>query len=226
MLVPKLIPFESGQLASPDEVNKNFEILRQAVNTNEEKISSSISGYKKDSVYKLNEIIINVEDGLPVIYQSLVSGNIEPLTNRNYWERFDLTNMPTFTFNSGPVDKNGEPALTTIQGNIITMHSPAVCTTASGETHIITQDATLDVSNLADGTYNIFYNPDTKLLFAYNNKIYIQKAMPKDWATNDVWVDTSVLPNIAKMKKSDVEVVKIDIVPNAVLTRISGEGTP
>ena len=128
------------------------------------------------------------------------------------------SSMPVFCFNSGPVDENGEPALVTLSGNTLTQHSPAVCTTADGETYTINEDISLDISQLSAGDYNLFYNPDTEGLEIYNNKIYIQKAEPSDMQINDVWVDVSVMPYKAKIKTSEEVLADCKLVANAVIS--------
>lgn len=131
--------------------------------------------------------------------------------------------LPLFCFNSGPVDENGEAALITIEGNIVTLNAPAVCTTASGKTYKIEENITLDISSLEEGNYNLFYAPETNELVAYANEIYTQKAQPADCNQNDIWVDTSVMPYLTKIK-SETSFVQIDIVPNAVIAIVSGGG--
>lgn len=131
--------------------------------------------------------------------------------------------LPLFCFNSGPVDENGEAALITIEGNIVTLNAPAVCTTASGKTYKIEENITLDISSLEEGNYNLFYAPETNELVAYANEIYTQKAQPADCNQNDIWVDTSVMPYLTKIK-SETSFVQIDIVPNAVIAIVSEGG--
>lgn len=131
--------------------------------------------------------------------------------------------LPLFCFNSGPVDENGEAALITIEGNIVTLNAPAVCTTASGKTYKIEENITLDISSLEEGNYNLFYAPETNELVAYANEIYTQKAQPADCNQNDIWVDTSVMPYLTKIK-SETSFVQIDIVPNAVIAIVSRGG--
>lgn len=72
------------------------------------------------------------------------------------------SSMPVFCFNSGPVDESGEPALITLSENTLTLNAPAVCTTAGVETYAINDNISLDISELADGNYNLLYNPETE----------------------------------------------------------------
>lgn len=145
---------------------------------------------------------------------------------KNATEKLDGTNFPIFCFNSGPVDANGEPALLTLENGVITQHSPAVCTTADGKTYSVSEDIKLDISSLEAGKYNIFYNPETKKLEVYSNKIFIQKSKPVNWVVNDIWLDESVMPRKLFMKKSDTEILECKLVQNAVITVISGGGAP
>ncbi len=156
------------------------------------------------------------------------SFNITKALNDN-WDKIDEfaaslnTNLPVFCFNSGPVDENGEPALLTLSDTTITQHAPSVCTTADGETIDISEDVTTDISELLEGEYNIFYNPESKNLEIYKNKIYIQKSQPSDMQTNDIWVDTSIMPYKAK-KKNTNGLQNTKLVPNAVISIVSGGG--
>ena len=134
------------------------------------------------------------------------------------------SSMPVFCFNSGPVDNNGNAALITLSGNTLTLNSPAVGTTASGETFTVSENISLDISGLAAGNYNLFYNPDTQGLEIYNNTIYIQKAEPSAMQINDIWVDTSVMPYKSYKKVSDTEMKEVKLVLNAVISIVSGGG--
>lgn len=134
-----------------------------------------------------------------------------------------ISNMPVFCFNSGLVDEEGNAALLSLEGNILTQHAPCICTTASGKTYRITEDVTLNISNLPEATYNIFYNPVDNTLVALSNKIYIQKSQPDDCVKNDIWVDTSIRPFVSKIKTQN-EFLETQLVPNAVMESILGGG--
>ena len=71
--------------------------------------------------------------------------------------------LPVFCFNSGRVDENGESALCSLENNVVTLHAPAVCTTANGKTYKIEEDKTLNISGLIaeDGSLNVFYNAES-----------------------------------------------------------------
>ena len=138
---------------------------------------------------------------------------------------------PVFCFNSGLVNDMGEAALCSIENDILTQHAPCVCTTSDGQTFIINENVTLDISNLEDGDYNVFYFPETKEMKAYKNNIYIQNSKP-DLQENDIWVDTSVMPYVTYQGVVDNEnpegIILSQIVkctPNAHLTRVSGKGS-
>ena len=132
--------------------------------------------------------------------------------------------LPTFCFNSGAVDSDGNSALMTVENDILTLNAPAVGTTADGETFTVSENITLDISNLADGSYNCFYNPETNGLEIYNNEIFEQKAEPENWSINDIWVNTSIMPNVSYKKVSDTEKVVTKLVQTADVERVSNGG--
>ena len=188
--------------------------------------------------YNASVLVWTINGSDFILYRSNKALNSDDLSNTESWTKIltiDNRNkinfhvqtnisggsgnsMPVFCFNSGPVDENGEPALITLSGNTLTQHSPAVCTTADGETYTINEDISLDISQLAAGDYNLFYNPETEGLEIYNNKIYIQKAEPSDMQINDVWVDISVMPYKAKIKTSEEVLTECKLVANAVIS--------
>lgn len=179
-----------------------------------------------------------------ILYRSQKSNNTDNLTNSESWTKIltidnknkinfhvqtnissgSGSSLPVFCFNSGPVDENGEPALITLSKNTLTLNAPAVCTTAGGEKYTISENISLDISESADGNYNLFYNPETEGLEIYNNKIYIQKSEPDEMQINDIWVDTSVMPYKSYKKISASEKENVKIVPNAVISILSDGG--
>lgn len=188
--------------------------------------------------YNASVLVWTINGSDFILYRSNKALNSDDLSNTESWTKIltidnrnkinfhvqtnisggSGSSMPVFCFNSGPVDENGEPALITLSGNTLTQHSPAVCTTADGETYTINEDISLDISQLPAGDYNLFYNPDTGGLEIYNNKIYIQKAEPSDMQINDVWVDISVMPYKAKIKTSEEVLTEVKLVANAVIS--------
>lgn len=200
--------------------------------------------YSVTTQYSQGNIVLDYDAGELTLYRSLKNGNNAALSDKNSWQKLltidnknkinfhvqtnisggSGSSLPVFCFNSGPVDENGDAALITLSDGTLTQHSPAVCTTASGETYTVSEDVSLDISDLADGTYNLFYNPDTGGLEIYNNKIYIQKAEPSEMQVNDVWVDTSVMPYKSYKKISSSEKEIVEIVPNALVEKLSSSG--
>lgn len=205
---------------------------------------SGLFKYSVTTQYMLGNIVIDYDAGELTVYRSLKNGNNAALSDKSSWQKLltidnknkinfhvqtnisggSGSSLPVFCFNSGPVDENGDAALITLSDGTLTQHSPAVCTTASGETYTVSEDVSLDISDLADGTYNLFYNPDTGGLEIYSNKIYIQKAEPSEMQVNDVWVDTSVMPYKSYKKISSSEKEIVEIVPNALVEKLSGSG--
>ena len=178
-----------------------------------------------------------------ILYRSNKASNTDNLSNTASWTKIltidnknkinfhvdtnissgSGSSMPVFCFNSGPVNNSGDAALITLSGNTLTLNSPAVGTTASGEVFKISENISLDISGLAAGNYNLFYNPDTQGLEIYNNTIYIQKAEPSNMQINDIWVDTSVMPYKSYKKISDIETKETKLTPNAVISIVSEE---
>ncbi len=177
-----------------------------------------------------------------ILYRSDKASNTDDLSNTESWTKIltidnknkinfhvatnisggSGSSMPVFCFNSGPVDAGGNAALITLSGNTLTLNSPAVGTTASGEVFNVGEDISLDIAELAAGTYNLFYNPDTEGLEIYNNTIYVQKATPSNMQINDIWVDISVMPYKSYKKISATETEETKLTPSAVITIISG----
>lgn len=194
--------------------------------------------------YNASVLVWSMSGNNFILYRSNKVSNSDDLTNAESWTKIltiDNKNkinfhvqtnissgsgnsLPVFCFNSGPVDENGDAALITLSDSTLTQHSPAVCTTASGDTYTVGEDVSLDISELSDGIYNLFYNPETGGLEIYNNKIYIQKSEPAEMQINDIWVDTSVMPYKSYKKISVSEKEITNMVPNAVITSISGGG--
>lgn len=146
------------------------------------------------------------------IFPSIVDPNLsipsmdyltEKLANKADVDLLNLTpqgnakiHYPVFCFNSGLVDEQGQAALCSLENDILTQHAPCVCTTSDGQTFIVNEDVTLDISELSDGDYNVFYFPETREMKAYANTVYIQDYQPSVWVENDIWVDTSVMPYV------------------------------
>ena len=200
--------------------------------------------YSSTTVYSQGNFVFDYDAGKFILYRSLIADNNKPLSDGASWKKLlsigndnrinfhvqtnissgSGSSMPVFCFNSGPVDENGEPALITLSENTLTLNAPAVCTTAGGETFVINDNISLDISALSDGNYNLFYNPETEGLEIYNNEIYIQKSEPSEMLVNDIWVDTSVMPYKSYKKISASEKQNTKLVANAVIAMLSGSG--
>lgn len=157
------------------------------------------------------------EKAKPNGYASLDENGLVPIKQ--------LSNvLPTFCFNSGAVDSQGNSALMTVENDTLTLNAPSVGTTAGGETFTVSENVTLDISTLADGKYNCFYNPETGGLEIYNNEIFEQKSEPENWNIGDIWVNTSIMPNVSYKKVSESEKVVTKLVQTADLERVSAGG--
>ena len=199
--------------------------------------------YSDKVSYNFSSFVWTITGSDFILYRSNKAENSDELTNTTSWIKILSINnknkinfyvqtnisggsgsgMPVFCFNSGPVDASGESALVTLSGTTLTQHSPAVCTTAGGDTYSIDSDLSIDLSGLAAGSYYGFYNVDTNGLEVHKN-LYIQKAQPSPWNVDEVWLDVSVKPYICKIKKSDDLIENIEIVPNSSITILSGGG--
>lgn len=148
-------------------------------------------------------------------------GQPEGYASLDEYGRVPVSQVPIFIrgcFNSGPVDENGEAALLSLDETVLTLHTPAVCTTVSGETFSVNEDISKDISDLTEGHYNVFYNPETNGLVVYANTIFQQKSKPVNWNVNDIWIDTSVMPYLSKIKKSETEVQIVKLIKCGLIT--------
>ena len=64
----------------------------------------------------------------------------------------------------------------------------------NGTIFIINDDRTMDAENLTDGTYNVFYNPQSDTLSPYKNTIYRQIEEPSTPELADIWYNTGTNP--------------------------------
>ena len=128
-----------------------------------------------------------------------------------------VSGLPIFCFNSGKIDENGNAALLSIENNILIQQAPCTCTTAEGKTYKIDEEVSLDISNLSDGEYNVFYDPGENQLLVFSNKIYIQKTQPEEWVGNDLWIDTSIKPYSCK-RKTTLGIQVVQYILSSVLT--------
>ena len=71
-------------------------------------------------------------------------------------------------------------------------YSGVTATNGQGKTFEIEEFDTLDLSEAADGTYNLFVNEDGET-YALANTIYIQNATPT-MSSGDIWLDTAKYP--------------------------------
>lgn len=201
--------------------NKDLSNLSEAGEQRFSSINNSISEIENK---KADKTIVNLE------IQN-INNTLETLSMRADTDLSNLTpqanaklHYPVFCFNSGLVYEQGQSALCSLENDVLTQHSPCVCTTSDGQTFIVNEDVTLDISELSDGDYNVFYYPETREMKAYANTVYIQDYQPSVWVENDIWVDTSVMPYITKQNISGVvQIVKC--IPNAHLARVSGGGS-
>lgn len=220
---------ELGLMALDPDTNE--EILFAYGNANELAEYIPVAKTNKVTIRKSLILAINVGnvDNVSVIidtsydsYQiKAEKGQPEGYASLDEYGRVPVSQVPIFIrgcFNSGPVDENGEAALLSLDETVLTLHTPAVCTTVSGETFSVNEDISKDISDLTEGHYNVFYNPETNGLEVYANTIFQQKSKPVDWNVNDIWIDTSVMPYLSKIKISETEVQIVKLIKCGLIT--------
>ncbi len=195
--------------------------------------------YSEKVTYNACVMVWRISSGECSIYKSNKEENNADLSDTSSWTKLITidkrnkinfhvdtnisggnNNFPVFCFNSGPVDENGEAALLSLNGDIITLHSPSVCTLANGETYTINDDIQFDTSSLESGKeYKFYYNVETGGVEAYLNNIYWQKNTPANWSINDIWIDISVIPRKTYMKKSETEITEVKMVGCGSMTK-------
>lgn len=196
-----------NQLNRLDEIVEECE---QSANKAEEQ-SNIAKEQAQEATNKANDAITTVNNALTNI-QNAADYATQKLKGLQY---------PVFCFNSGLVNEQGQAALCSLENDILTQHAPCVCTTSDGQTFIVNEDVTLDISELSDGDYNVFYFPETREMKAYANTVYIQDYQPSVWVENDIWVDTSVMPYVTRQNILSIGKI-VKCVQNARLARVSG----
>lgn len=76
-------------------------------------------------------------------------------------------------------------------------------TTANGKTYTISDVISLDITNLADDTYNLFIDPIAKTLSASNSTIFTGNKFPDDATVGDYLLNTAKIPYDLEQKTSD-----------------------
>lgn len=199
--------------------------------------------YVEGGIYGNSVLVWRIVGSEFILYRSNIAENNNDLSDESSWTKIftidsknkinfhvetnisgGSSSLPTFCFNSGPVDNDGNSALMTCENDILTLNAPAVGTTASGERFTIAEDITLDISEIEDEKFKCYYNPETGGLEVYDNEIFEQKVEPADWSVNDIWVDISIMPNISYKKVSATEKVVTKLVQTADVERILSGG--
>lgn len=95
-------------------------------------------------------------------------------------------------------------------------YAPLTATTADAESFTLNSIASVDVSGLMNGTYNVFISPEgTAKVFA--NNVYRQQSQPATLNTNDIWFNTCE-PFKAFIKTSEgLEETKLVQIPQVVV---------
>lgn len=97
-----------------------------------------------------------------------------------------------------------------------TSYATLTATTADGEAFSLRAIASVDVSGLLDGTYNVFVSPEGTAK-VFSNNVYRQQSQPSTLNTNDIWFNTCE-PNKAYIKTSEgLEETKLVQIPQVVV---------
>lgn len=154
-----------------------------------------------------------VEEHFQALSEKGVAGGYAPLdASAKVPQELVQKQLTPFCFNSGLTDSEGKATCVTLSGNTLTLLEGSVGTSANGTTYTVASDVSIDISELAAGTYNLFYDAEDGVLEAYANTIYVSEVEP-EMVVNDVWVDTSVMPYSSKMKNSSGELEAREIIP-------------
>lgn len=187
-------------------INLNTSIVDGIANIFTAKMSLFAIPANIDIIYINEGNYVTVEDlsGYQKLNEKSQPNGYAPLNEKSFVPKEHLASIQyvPFCVNSGPME-NGVETVLTLNENIITAHSPFVVTSADGVTREINQDINLDVSELAEGTYQILFNFETNLLEAFSGNIYTDKKFPDDAQVGDMLFDVSVLPYASKIKTED-----------------------
>ncbi len=187
-------------------INLNTSIVDGIANIFTAKMSLFAIPANIDIIYINEGNYVTVEDlsGYQKLNEKSQPNGYAPLNEKSFVPKEHLASIQyvPFCVNSGPME-NGVETVLTLNENIITAHSPFVVTSADGVTREINQDINLDVSELAEGTYQILFNFETNLLEAFSGSIYTDKKFPDDAQVGDMLFDISVLPYTSKVKTED-----------------------
>ena len=126
-----------------------------------------------------------------------------------------------FIINNGSVSSAGANDTLTSSGSILTC-APCTITSCDGRSFTDTTSAAYDVSSESNGTYYVFKDVTDGSLALIPN-FSISKTTPATPATDDYWLDNSVLPSTLKYYNSSSQwVVDNDLVCLGYCTVTSG----
>ena len=194
-------------------------------------VNVGLMKYAQGISYASSILVWDIVGGILTVYKSAKNNNTDDISNSDSWIKIlsieknnkinfyvntnissGGNNLPVFCFNAGLVDAAGKAACVTLNGNTLTLLEGSVGTSAEGTTYTVAADVSIDISGLAEGTYNLFYDAEEGVLETYANTIFVSEVEP-EMVVNDVWVDTSILPYSSKMKNSSGELESREIIP-------------
>jgi len=133
------------------------------------------------------------------------------------------TARPAFCVNEGRTDEDGNPNFILQSKTKIKALAPFTYTTASGISHTTDEDLWLDTSGISTGStvYKLYVNYDGEYnLYLLDNTIYKQNTPPVSPKSNDIWLNTSVYPQISYIYTNDFW-IQTDYVPLGEITQSS-----
>lgn len=134
--------------------------------------------------------------------------NVDKMLNDN-WDKLDaaISSAHTpFCANSGPRDSLGNANFISIDDAGVLTAAPFVYTTAMRKTYEVKENLTYNTSELAEGKYNIFVQPNNSTeheLVLMINTVYKQRFAPALPTENTIWLDLGVEPCFSYIYKSE-----------------------
>lgn len=182
--IESIVPTVSPILQNMEELTSVAENIDEikTVSDNINNVGSATNSYTKDESdgkYALRTLKIN---GYPLTSDINISGT-----------------TTLFSVNKGNQTNNGDVDILTYSDSTLsfkvddgTDYAPLYATTGhSGEQFIKTELSDVDVSELSDGTYNVFISQDNNQPYLLNNTIFVQPTLPIDEDTDVIPIMTS-----------------------------------
>lgn len=176
--------FIPGTKAKASEVNFNFSVLKEAINSKADVNGSELQPF----------FVADAEEDL----QAMNKGQVEEIQEEMTAKIQKIAS--SFCVKSGNIT-NGNEDLFDYSGLTITLkvggiYPNLVCLDYEGNQYTFDSFDDLSMVGKADGVYNIFVGTEGNL-YVKNNTIYIQNTVPQV-LEDDIWLNTSVEPIVCK----------------------------